>query len=250
MYLIVIVSMLLIVMTGCSGSNNAPLDPGDSKDGTGPVGFIYTAPADCYLVAQLASNMTDTAGMLQTQQQWTYFYSASGEPVAANAVSLNGNTLSVALGSQGGNYDVSWNGAQQIWQVTGNNNVPSFADTIVAPGAIQIDEPDTRYDSVSANGVTISYSGTAVDSVYLIVTYDRALSRRIDSTSSNATWSQRFVRQNTGSITLTANDLSGLPAKGLVRFELYAPKYKSKVVAGKSIATIAYSVAYSMHYIK
>lgn len=233
-----LVSAGLLLVAGCAREANLT-QPASGDSGKPP--FVFsTGPADAYVVAGQTRVMKPDGSYSEYQQQWTYFYTTTGSASAANAVKLNGQSLNVTVGSQAGSISVDYDGAQQVWDVTGNANVPTFRDSITSPSRFSITEPDTKTDTVmKSSGFTLEYNSPGTDSVYIVLEYSLIFSRRIDTTASTASWRKVLPSSNTGAYTVSSSHLAGMPTKGWMTITVVAPKFLHRTVSGRDCALVS-----------
>lgn len=233
-----LIVLITIAIVGCSDAADTAAP---SSNSSGKPAFVFTADqADIYLVASQTRLMQPSGSYGEYQQQWTYFYTSTGGATTANAVTLNGQAMSVTLGSQAGSVDVSYDGAYHVWDVTGNSNVPTFKDSIASPTRFYITEPDTKVDTITKSiGFAIEYTSPGTDSVYIVIDYSPAVSNRHDSTAPTVSWRTVIPAQNTGTYTVTSSQLSGMPANGWMTVTVVAPKMVNRTVSGKVCALVS-----------
>lgn len=243
---VVCAAAIILAIAGCQQSSNISDPPPVSG---GKPGFIFTStPADAYLFAFNNRLMNGSGGHSESQSQQTYFYTSGGSPIAANAVSINSQSLSVSVGIQAGIKTVGYDGANHIWSVTGNSNVPTYSDTVISPTRITITEPDAMVDTIiKSSGTTITYSSPGTDSVLITLSYDYPASVRRDTTISPSVWNKQYWVANTGSHTVPSSAFSTLsPSTGIVGISVLAFKKEEKMVSGKRC--LAYSVVATSSY--
>lgn len=244
-----LLSCAVIALSFVVGCQRTSQTSEPTSTSNGKPGFIFTVtPADGYLVSKVDRLMDANGGHSERHSQWIYFYSGAGSPVAANAVALNTQSLTVGVGVQAGIRTVSYDGANHIWSVTGNTNVPTYSDTVVSPTRFTITEPDAGVDSISkGSGVTVQYTSPGTDSVFITLAYENGASRRRDSTTTITAWIKSYWVANTGSYTVPSSAFNTLaPNTGIVSIAVIAFKKKEKTLSGKRL--VAYSAVSTTSY--
>lgn len=192
------------------------------------------------------------SGIQSVWQNRARFYDTNGVVSSIPAAYINGIHLdSGAIGAL--NYaHVPYN-AYHVWQVDGRGIVASFTDSVLAPAAFIITEPDhtTQHDSASVSGFTLQYTSPGTDSVAITLMYDPRYSKLRDaSITDTATRTVAVYTANTGSYAFSSSQLSGFPSKGIVQITVLAWRTKSAVHGPRQYLLRATSVASNVAYLK
>ncbi len=235
---VLIVLCVAVVGYGCSNPDMNPISP--PVQGGNVWGSLFSLPpADAYLVTYSSRTNAYGGATADDNQQWMYFYN-SGTPVRANSVTVNGNSLETALGYQAGSYPLTFGTGYHTWSVTGNASVPTYTHSVTPPSRFTITSPDTGVDTVDVStGITITHTSPGTDSVLVRVMYELGISNREDSAASDTPWMYMDMYDNTGSITLSPSNLSGLSGSGFTMIQILAAKTDVKIVESKTCLAVA-----------
>jgi|GEM_PF-5947237 len=156
------------------------------------------------------------------------FYNAGDYSVNAGTVTVNGDTLrrySAPTGQQNPDSmyafgiqpyeDLQFNGGSYSWYVSGTLNYPSLSETISAPDhEININNPSNgaNISKLSNLVITWSTSDNPCDTIKILITADgKAINKYVP---------------DTGSYTITANELSIFDANEAISITLAGGNYK------------------------
>ncbi len=234
--------MAALLVVSCSDdSTSASLK--DSNEGWWNSSNISSISNGLNLVSTtLRFNKADNTNS-DRDSQWFYFFDGNGAPASPASLALNGVSLSSVLDRQAGNTAMTWNGANHVWTVGGTGSIPSYSDTLASLNRFDVTAPVSFSDTISASsGVVVTWASPgSIDSVLLEVDYDYSTSVMFDSTVGASNWRRLKVVANTGSHTLSAGDLSGVPNSGFVSITVSAIKYKTRTIQGFPVRTFCIS---------
>ncbi len=173
------------------------------------------------------------------QSHYAYFYDSLSNYRPADNVTLNGNVISQKNDTD----NVVFDGIQEhIWEVIGNQFIPSYLDSILSINTFAITTPLPGIDTIfKNNGVNFQYSTIhGIDSVIVYAKLNKALSSSIDTSY----WRMSDIPQgalvvsNTGSITLTPSFFESFPANSYITVEIIALRSKEKVINNRPYLTV------------
>lgn len=185
-----------------------------------------------------------------TQIHHTYFYDNSLNYHPADVITLNGNQISQRTDNDNVTFDGNTN---HIWVVTGNQQIPSYSDTIQSLNTFQITTP-LAHDTIYKNlGVSINYTTlNGIDSVAVYARFNRGLSSTIDSSNwdSGISYSNGFIVPNNGTIHLPAFFFQTFTSDTYMTIEIVGARYKIKSINDKDFVTACIVSCRTNYYLK
>lgn len=238
--ILVLISLLSI---GCN-KEDSPTDPtngGNTSGNTNPTGQPIPEIADPDangIMVTIGYSFSTLPGLPSVDLNMAF--ASFGDDVDAGQVVVNGNELGKTTNEGSTFYmapdfinnptgtlsNVTFNGSQHSWTVSGGNGIPAMQGAVVSPSQFSISSPANNASVSKANGINVSWTGSSNARVIIVL-----------ASESGSDFYYSGELADNGSYTIPASELGSISGSSMLQVVKY--HYADVNASGKNYYIIS-----------